>query len=164
MESVRVSFLNVICLLNVIYILVKYHENTLTCFKVMVCTKFLQFRRQGDITHRPSQSCLSCTRHPFQMPSTTWQSFMKIHVAQRVLRSYGVHNNAFMDRQRRDGWMDSMLIAIISPKPVSRRITKFNKRSWWYSYINFDANVCTFIWNFCDLDRKIIPQDGDHAE
>ena len=30
-------------------------------------------------------------------------SFLKI--AQRVVRSYGVHNNAFMDRQM-DGWMD----------------------------------------------------------
>ena len=28
------------------------------------------------------------------------------------------------------GWMNSMLIAI-SPKPLGRRITKFNKRSWW---------------------------------
>ena len=56
-----------------------------------------------------------------------------------------MHNNAFMDRQM-DGWMDewmnSMLIAI-SPKPLSRRITKFNKR--WYSYINLDANIFTFI-------------------
>ena len=43
----RVPFLNVICLLNVLYILVKYHENILTCFKVMVLTKFLQFCRQG---------------------------------------------------------------------------------------------------------------------
>ena len=49
------SFLNVICLLNVLYILVKYHENILTCFKVMVRTKFLQFWRQGDVTHRTSQ-------------------------------------------------------------------------------------------------------------
>ena len=30
-------------------------------------------------------------------------SFLKI--AQKVVRSYGVHNNAFMDRQM-DGWMD----------------------------------------------------------
>ena len=36
------------------------------------------------------------------------------------------------------GWMNSMLIAI-SPKPLCRRIIKFNKRSWWYSYINLDA-------------------------
>ena len=43
----RVSFLNVICLLNVLYILVKYHENILMCFKVMVRTKFLEFYRQG---------------------------------------------------------------------------------------------------------------------
>ena len=53
------SFLNAICLLNVIYILMKYHENILLCFKVMVRTKFLQFRRQGDITHGPSQLELS---------------------------------------------------------------------------------------------------------
>ena len=52
-------------------------------------------------------------------------SFLKI--AKRVVRSYGVHNNAFMDGQM-DGWMDSMLIAI-SPKPLGRRIMKFNKRS-----------------------------------
>ena len=42
-----------------------------------------------------------------------------------------MHNNAFMDRQM-DGWMDewmnSMRIAI-SPKPLGRRIMKFNKRS-----------------------------------
>ena len=52
-------------------------------------------------------------------------SFLKI--ALRIVRSYGVHNNAFMDRQM-DGRMDSMMIAI-SPKPLSRRIKKFNKRS-----------------------------------
>ena len=53
------SFLNMICLLNVLYILVKYHENILTCFKVMVRTNFLQFRRQGDIIYGPSQLELS---------------------------------------------------------------------------------------------------------
>ena len=52
-------------------------------------------------------------------------SFLKI--ALRVVRSYGVHNNAFMDRQM-DGRMNSMMIAI-SPKPLGRRIKKFNKRS-----------------------------------
>ena len=58
-NGVRKSFLNVICLLNVLYILVKYHKNILTCFKVMVCTNFLQFWRQGEITHGPSQLELS---------------------------------------------------------------------------------------------------------
>ena len=52
-------------------------------------------------------------------------SFLKI--ALRVIRSYGVHNNAFMDRQT-DGRMDFMMIAI-SPKPLGRRIKKLNKRS-----------------------------------
>ena len=92
------SFLNVICLLNVLYILVKYHKNILTCFKVMVCTKVLQFWRQGEITHGPSQLELSFfvldtpTKCPLQP-----DSFLKI--AQRVVRNYWVHNNMFMDRQ-----------------------------------------------------------------
>ena len=38
------------------------------------------------------------TKYPLQP-----DSFLKI--AQRVVRSYGVHNNAFMDRQM-DGWTD----------------------------------------------------------
>ena len=73
-NGVRKSFLNVICLHNVLYILVKYHENILTCFKVMVRTKFLLFWRQGEVTHRPSQLELSFLYWtPYQMPSTTWQ-------------------------------------------------------------------------------------------
>ena len=54
MES-ELLFLNVICLLNVLYILVKYHENTLKGFKVMVDTKFYNFWRLGEITYGPSQ-------------------------------------------------------------------------------------------------------------
>ena len=48
------------------------------------------------------------------------------------------------------GWMNSMLIAI-SPKPLSRRIIKFNKRSWWYSYINLDAIFFYFYMKFLSL-------------
>ena len=71
-NGVRKSSLNVICLFNVLFILVKYHENILTCFKVMVCTNFLQFWRQGEITHGPSQLELSFLYlTPYQMPSTT---------------------------------------------------------------------------------------------
>ena len=95
------SFLNVICLLNVLYILVKYHENILF-YSYAVHTKFLQFWRQGEMTHGPSQLELSFlyltpTKCPLQP-----DSFLKI--AQRVVRSYGVHNNAFMDRLM-DGWI-----------------------------------------------------------
>ena len=70
----------------------------------MVCTKVLQFWRQGEITHG-----LSSVRVVFLVPDTPTKcplqpdSFLKI--AQRVVRSYGVHNNAFMDRQM-DGWTD----------------------------------------------------------
>ena len=48
------------------------------------------------------------------------------------------------------GWMNSMLIAI-SPKPLCRRIIKFNKRSWWYSYINLDAIFFYFYMKFLSL-------------
>ena len=153
------SFLNVICLLNVLYILVKYHENgILTCFKVMGRTKFLQFRRQGDITHGPSQLELSFLYPtPYQMPSTTWKSSWK-----QLKEYFGVMGCTIMHLY---GWMDSMLIAI-SPKPINRRITKFNKRAWWYSYINLDANFFYFYMKFLSLWPW--PQghtlDGDHAE
>ena len=46
-----------------------------------------------------------------------------------------------------DRHMDSMLIAI-SPQPIGWGIMKFNKRSWWYSYINLNAKCFTFIWKF----------------
>ena len=54
MES-ELSLLNVICLLNILYILVKYHKNILKGFKVMIHTKFYNFWRLGEITHGPSQ-------------------------------------------------------------------------------------------------------------
>ena len=53
MESSRVVFL-VRDMLNVIYILVKYHENILKGFRVMVCTKFYNFGRLWEITPEPS--------------------------------------------------------------------------------------------------------------
>ena len=69
----------------------------------MVCTIFLQFWRQGEIIHGPSQLELSFLYlTPYQIPSTP-DSFLKI--AQRVVGSCGVHNNAFMVRQT-DGWMN----------------------------------------------------------
>ena len=70
----------------------------------MVRTKILQFRRQGVITHGPSQLELSFF-YPTPLPNAldNLTEFMKI--AQRVFRIYGMHNNAFMDRQM-DGWMD----------------------------------------------------------
>ena len=117
MKSVRVSFLNVICLHNVLYILVKYHENILTCFKVMVRTKFYNSGDKGD------NSWTKSVRVVFLVPDTPTKCPLQpdslLKIAPWVVRSYGVHNNAFMDRQM-DGWMDSMLIAI-SPKPFGRR-------------------------------------------
>ena len=61
MES-ELSLLNVICLLNVLYILVKSHENIIKGFKVMVLTRFYKFCRLGVIVrvvilvpHTPTQ-------------------------------------------------------------------------------------------------------------
>ena len=74
-NGVRKSFLNVICLLNVLYILVNYHENIL--FKVMVSTNYYNAGdkgRQGETTHGPSQLELSFLYlTPYRMPSTTGQ-------------------------------------------------------------------------------------------
>ena len=122
------SFLNVICLLNVLYILVKYHENSLTCFKVMVRTKFLQFRGQGDITRGPSQLELSFL-YPTPLPNALY-NLTEFH--ENSSNGYlGVMGCTIM-RLWTDRWMDgrvdSMLIAI-SPKPICRMITKFNKRA-----------------------------------
>ena len=65
-NGVRKSFLNVICLLNVLYILVKYHENILTCFKVMVCTNkiFTILETRGD------NSWTKSVRVVFPVPDT----------------------------------------------------------------------------------------------
>ena len=55
MESARVVFLvHATCLLNVLYKLVKYHENILKGFRVMVCTKFYNFGKLWEITPEPS--------------------------------------------------------------------------------------------------------------
>ena len=49
------SFLYATRLLNVLYILVKYHENILKGFRVMVRTKFYNFGRLWEITPEPSR-------------------------------------------------------------------------------------------------------------
>ena len=81
LESARVVFLVRARLLNVLYILVKYHENILKDFRVMVRTKFYNFGRLWEITLEPSRLELSFL-HATLLPNTTSQSFMKI--AQRV--------------------------------------------------------------------------------
>ena len=53
------SFLYTTCLLNVLYILVKYHENILKGFRVMVCKTFYNFGRLWEITPEPSRLELS---------------------------------------------------------------------------------------------------------
>ena len=59
MESARVVFLVGTCLLNVLYIFVKYHENILKGFRAMVRTKFYNFGRLWEITSEPSRLELS---------------------------------------------------------------------------------------------------------
>ena len=72
----------------------------------MVRTKFLQFRRQGDITHGPSQlelSFLYLTPLPNALFNLT--EFMKI--AQRVLMGCTIMH-LWTDRWM-DGWMDGRI-------------------------------------------------------
>ena len=133
-----------ICLLNVLYILVKYHENFLKGFKVMVRTKFYNFWRLGEITHGPSQLELSFL-HPIPVPNAHY-NLTKFR--ENSSKGIGIMRCTIMrlwtDKEM-EGWMDSMLIAI-STKPICWGIMKFNKRSWWYSYINLNAKIFTFIW------------------
>ena len=62
-----------------------------------------------------------------------------------------------------DGWIDSMLIAI-SPKPISRRITKFNKKVLMIELYKLRCKNFYFYMKGCDLDLKVIPRDGAQAE
>ena len=43
--QLELSFLYATCLPNVLYIMVKYHENTLKGFRVMGCTRFNNYGR-----------------------------------------------------------------------------------------------------------------------
>ena len=48
----------------------------------------------------------------FLVPDTSTKCLLQpdsfLNIAQRIVRSYGVHNNAFIDRQM-DGWMDGWI-------------------------------------------------------
>ena len=62
------SFLYPTHLLNVFYILVKYHENILKGFRVMVRTKFYNFGRLWEITPEPSRVAILARNTPTQCP------------------------------------------------------------------------------------------------
>ena len=95
------SFLNVICLLNVLYILVKYHENINMFLSYGLHKMLTILKTKGDNSWTKSDlSFLYLTPLPNALYNL---SFRKI--AQMVVRSCGVHNNAFMDSQM-DGWTD----------------------------------------------------------
>ena len=65
------------CLLNVLYILVKYLENILKGFRVMVRTKFYNFGRLWEITLEPSRLGLSIL-HATLLPNALY-NLTKFH-------------------------------------------------------------------------------------
>ena len=76
-KPARVVFLYATRLLNVLYMLVKYHENILKGFRVIVHTKFYNFGRLWEITPEPSRlefSFMHATLQP-----NTFYNLTKFH-------------------------------------------------------------------------------------
>ena len=100
------SFLNVICLLSALYILVKYHENILEGFKVMkIFLQFLETRGGNSWTVRvvifiPDTS-------PLRKDSLLYPLYNLTKFHENSSKGIGVMrcNNASTNRQM-DGWTD----------------------------------------------------------
>ena len=108
------SFLYATRLLNVLYILVKYHENILKGFRVMVRTKFYNFGRLWEITPEPSRLELSML-HATLLPNALY-NLTKFHENSSKGIGYGPHKVSSTEEQT-----DARAI-VISPKPIGRGI------------------------------------------
>ena len=129
------SFLNVTPLLNVLYILVKYHENILKGFRVMGCTKFYNFGILREITLEPSQLELSFL-HVTLLPNALY-NLTKFH--ENSSKGIGVMGRTRFHLQT-DGQTDTRAIAV-SPKPFGREI---KSKSFQYYNIYFNmVYLCT---------------------
>ena len=115
------SFLYATCLLNVLYILVKYRENILKGFRVMVRTKFYNFGRLWEITPESSRLELSFL-HVTLLPNVLY-NLTKFH--ENSSKGIGVMDCTTF-RLQMDRQTDARAIAI-SPEPFSWGI-KINKK------------------------------------
>ena len=92
-SQLELSFLYATHLLNVLYRVVKYHENILKSFRVMVRTKFYNLGRLW--THELSQLELSFL-HATLLPNALY-NLTKFH--EKGYRSYGPHKVSATDRR-----------------------------------------------------------------
>ena len=115
------SFLYATCLLNVLYILVKYHENILKGFRVMARTKFYNFGRLWKITPEPIRLKLLFL-HATLLPNALY-NLTKFH--ENRSKGIGVMGRTRF-RLQTDGQMDARAIAL-SPEPFGRGIKIYGK-------------------------------------
>ena len=116
------SFLYVTCLLNVLYILVKYHENILQGFRVMARTKFYNFGRLWEITPESSPLELSFL-HVTLLPNALY-NLTKFH--ENSSKGIGIMRHTRF-RLQMDGQTDTRAIAV-SPEPIGREIKKYERK------------------------------------
>ena len=114
-QSVR-AFLYATRLLNVLYLMVKYHENILKGLRVMIRTKFCNFGTLWEITLEPSRLDLSFL-HATLLPNTLY-NLKKFH--ENSSKGIGVIGRTRF-RLQTDGQTDARAIAI-SPEPFGRGI------------------------------------------
>ena len=115
-ESARVVFLVRDTPTQCPLILMKYHENILKGFRVMVCTKFYNFGRLWEITPEPSRLELSFL-HTTLLPNALY-NLTKFH--ENSSKGIGVMGRTRFCLQT-DGQTDARAIAI-SPEPFGRGI------------------------------------------
>ena len=109
------SFFYGTCQLNVLYILVKYHENILKGFRVMVHTKFYNFGRLWELTPEPSR--LELFLHATLLPNALY-NLTKVH--ENSSKGIGVMSHTRFRLQtdgQTDGQTDTRGIAI-SSEPI----------------------------------------------
>ena len=134
------SFLYATRLLNVLFILVKYHENILKGFRVMVRTIFYNFGRLWEISPEPSRlelSFLNATLLPNALYNLT-----KFH--ENSSNCIGVMSRT---RFRLQGQGDRYI-----PEPIGRRIKNQNNKR----RIKMTATeaMLKIYFDFLSLNRK----------
>ena len=120
-SQLELSFLYATRLLNVLYILVKYHENILKGFRVMVRTKFYNLERLWEITPEPSRLELSFLRATL-LPNALF-NLTKFH--DDSSKGIGVMGRTRF-RLQTDGQTDARATAI-SPEPIGRGMKRKSK-------------------------------------
>ena len=110
---------------NVLYNLIKYHDNISKGYWVMACTRFHIYGRY--LQNAVSQSCHSCTWHPCSMSSTYWWSIMKI--TYKVLELSAAQDSTTMgDNSQRES---ARVVVLVCDTPIQCPL-QLDQVSWKY--------------------------------